>query len=850
MDFKRQNNSKRQFPASLLPRFKVAAPVLAERRAYSRAKSTPINKLFPNSSPSIEYFIQYKEKLALHIAHQVARDLMDAPDFSPGDYKLILKPQDGGKTVFLYESLRHNDIIGLKLIKGEHNGEEVRVAEIRYKKKTSVAQKGVELELGAPRMKAMMSADTYDDALADLYRIMGDKTISPKKQEKLAPMLAALVAEQKGRDYMFFEACGRDPSTVAKAKAILSKIAAETAALEKASILIAKEGESDEKKMSVANYVGALSAWPFPQEQVAAKHFFESLSRGSQGRLGSISNTCLTSVLPNVFGVAILEHTAMDSMSQMQSLLRLLHSQTAPSSEQSLMGAIAEFDAKFVQLHGMIMGASREQADVLAKGAGYDSERWFLKLCSAMNSRRKLLNGLCELEKIADKLVSSKPCRHQAKKLISNMAFNLCRVDAEEIRLLDGFISHADVKAEMKSWQSSESRKSALKNMRPMLESFVKAGSDEAKRAGEYILKEKAYAAKYAAKEHEDTARSNFKDAKAKIDENIYSLILELKDVSPALGDILLGYFRRSKMHVSYKQLEMLSKSPENMLTRLAIAQRLLQMARDPGKKAEYQGLVNSYLDEAASLFSLFWSKYGSRKVIFDVTHPTRYVQEKGFDLVGSPEKHISLGNTHDKLFAEYRTEHKDGQNTLVVTFNGAQHAIGMNFDFVYEAGCIPFDFGESEKNILVDIFGRRITLSDVIPSLSTKGPQAIFRELYHISNHDPWKADEIRLDMSRMSMENARFLSTIALSRNRHSGCVAKFGSTVVENPPLKLDDAAPNTFAPFFAQRYPDAAAGESEARNFAHRQIARRAVAALTANKSYIARAYINSVLAEKD
>ena len=851
MNHKQQGGKSKafQFPASLLKRILPSQPVLAEERHFSRAKSMPINKLFPNSSPSIEYFIQYKEKLALNIAHQVTRDLLDAPDFAPGDYKLILTPQDGGKTVFLYESLRHNDIIGLKLIKGEHNCEEVRVVEIRYKKKTSVAQKGVELELGAPRMKAMMSADTFADAIAEIDKAKADPEIPAWKKEKLAPMRAALEAELWGREEMFLEACGRLPSNVAKAKAILSKISAETEALEKASRLIVKEGDADEKKMSVKYYVGALSAWPFPQEQALAKAFFEALSIGSQRHLKDMSQAYLTEVLPRVYGVAILEHTAMDSVSLLQSLLRLLHSQTPTSAEQPLKDAIAEFDSKFVQLHGMVMGSSREQADVAAQGANYDPERWFLKLCSTMNSRRKLLNELCELEKIADKLTASKPCRHQAKKIIANMAFNLCRVDAEEIRLIEGFIHDPVVKAEMKNWQSHESRKSQLKQIRPLLEIFAKAGNEEAKRAEECIGKEKAHAEKYSSKEGEDTGRADFKNAKAKIDENIHALILELQGVAPALGGILLEYFRRSKMHVSYKQLEMLSKSPENVLTRLAIAQRLFQLSQNPAKKIEYNELVNRYLDEAAATFALLWSNSGSRKAIFDIMRPIRYVQDKGFDLVGNPEKHFSLGNTHDKLFVDYWTEHMDGRNMLSIAFKGAQHTVDLNYDYIYAAGHAPFDFGESEKNIHVDIFGRRITLSDVIPALSTKGSQAIFRELYHISNHDPRKADEIRRDMSSMNTGNARFLSTLALSRNRHSGCVAKFGGTVVENPPLKMDDSAPNTFAPFFAQRYPDAGISEKEAIEFAHLQVAGRAVGALTANKSHIARAYIKSVLAEK-
>jgi hypothetical protein len=400
----------------------------------------------------------------------------------------------------------------------------------------------------------------------------------------------------------------------------------------------------------------------------------------------------------------------------------------------------------------------------------------------------------------------------------------------------------------MKNWQSSESRKSPLKQMKPLLEAFVKAGSEEAKRAEECIQKEREHAKKIASKEGDGTSRHDFKSAKAKIDDNLHTLILELKELAPALGDILLGYFRRSKMHVSYKQLEMLPKSPENMLTRLAIAQRLFNLTSDPAKKIKYNALVNCYLDEAAALFSLFWSNPDSRKAIFEVTHPTRYVRDKGFDIVGSPEKWISIGNTHGKLFAEYRTDNIGGRNMLTVLFQGAQHTIGLDYDYVYAAGHAPFDFGESEKNIHIDIFGRRIALSDVVPSLSTKGPQAIFRELYYISNHDPQKADEIRLDMSRMNMGNSRFLSTLVLARNRHSGCMAKFGGTIVENPPLKLDDNAPNTFAPFFSQRYPDAAMGESEARQFAYRQVARRAVGALTVNKSYIAMEYIKAVLAK--
>jgi len=835
----------RQFPASLLPGFKPAAQPALEEGRYNRAKSKPIKDLFPNSSPSIEYFTQYKEKLALSIARQVAHDLLDAPDFTPGDYKLIFRPEGAGTASFIFESLRHTDIMGIKLIKGKHNGEEVRVAEMRYKKKASVAQKGVELELGAPHIRAVMSADTYSDALSDLEAAMKDGSVSARKKEKLAPMLSALEAEKHGQERMMLEACGRDMARLEKAKGIIARIGEEAAALEKAGAFIANAEESDERKMSVKSHAGAIGLCPFGQGSAQAKLFFGSLSAGSQELLGRISKSCLADVIPRVYGVAILEHTALDSISQLQSLLRLLHSRTEPSAERPLLDAIAEFDSRFVSIHGIIGGSAREQAELAAQGAGYGPERWFLKFCSAVNSRKKLLHEFQGLERAANRL-ASKAGRHQAKKIIANMAFNLCRMDADEAGLLESFANHPSVRKDMKAWRSKEYRKTPLKGMQPALDGFLKAAADEAKRAGAFLGRE----AEADANGHDasNTSRYRFKDEKKRIDERMHSLLAELRAAAPALGDILTGYFRRSKMHVGYKQLEMLPKSPQNALTRLAIAQRLYEMEADPARKEEYAKRLEGYLGEAAALFALFWSSHGSRKGIFWATKPTRYLQEKGFDMVGDPEKCISTGNTTGKLEVGYKVEQLEGKNSMVFTFNGARHAIGLDFGQIYEAGCLPLDFGASEKEIHEDIFGRRITLGDVMPMLGAKGPQAVFYDLYRMAARDPGKFEEIRAGMTGMEMGNARFLSTIGISRNRHSGCVAKFGGTVAENLPLKYDGQAPNTLSLLISQRYPRAQDDGADARNFAYQQMAKRAVGALTVNKSRIAREYIRSVLAE--
>lgn len=849
----KQQNGKRQFHSSILPSFKPSLP--AAEPIYDRTKSKPLRELFPRSSPGVEYFIQYKERLALQIAHRVAHDLLDAQEFQPGDYKLILKPENGGRAAFLFESLRHIDIIGIKLIRGRHNGEEVRVAEIRYKKKTSVAQKGMELELGAPRMKAMMGPDTASDALADLRAAMDDPSVSPRKKEKLSPLLAALEAEKHGQERMFIEACGNDPERVRKAKGIISEISSQVLALEKAAPEIANAEEGDERKMAVASHVGALEICPLCLEPPQAKQLFDSLSKGSQQLLGYVSKSYLTEALPGAYGVAILEHTAIDTINQMQSVLRLMHSQTAPSADAPLCRLIAEFDAKFEQLHQMVAGAARELSQLPAEGAGYGAERWFLKLCSTLNSRRKLLRELGELEKLANRL-ESKPCRQHMKKATANMAFNLCRAGADETSLLGSFFHHQDVMREMKKWQAKEYRKTPLQKMQPEIERFLKVAAEEGARAEGHFARE-AEAEESGGEGRKNgkscnEARQSFKSRKAEIDAKIYSLIGRLKaeEAAPALGAILEEYFRRSKMHVSYKQLEALCSSPQNMLTRLAIAKKLSEIEPDVAKRKEYGALAERYLDDAAGLFALFWGSHGSRKAILGITKPTRYVQEKGFDVAGDPEKLIGQGNTTSKLVAEYRAVKVGGWNELSFSFMGAVHAIPMDNDYVYDAGYLPFDFGESEKNIRNDIYGRSVPLSELMPGISIKGPQAIFIGLYRLANRNPVKFTEVLEDMKGMEMGNARFPSTIALARNRHSGCVAKYGGLEMENLPLKCDASAKNTFAASFPILYPDAAAGEADAREFILQQVARRAVGSLTVNKARIAREYIRSVLAEKD
>ena len=850
-----------------------------QERPYERRVSKPIVALFPNSYSSVDCFIQDKKRMCLSAVHIVGRTLLNAVNYVPGDYKFLFKPASGGKTAFLFESLVHKDLVGLMLMQGEHNGQEVRVLEMRYKKKTSMAQKGVELELGEPHMKAEMSGVTVGDAIAGLNDVLGDPGVDLKKKERLsAELSSALEAERYGQESMFAEACSNNAETVAKARALLGEISsgvnalnnakrhlseAEIApgadsaeneaagAIQKAKALISSltgDKDSKDRKISIGAYVGALDAWPFQASEgkdgapgeAFPEAFYDSLSQGSRSMLGYISKEYVTDVLPNVAGVAILEHTAIDSISQLQNLLRLIHSKTPPDREGPLLGKMLEMDARFVSLYGMVKGISRELNEISLHKGQYSSKQWFLKLCGFVEARRGMLAELRALEKTVDGLEHDAPYRTQAKKIITNMAFNLCRVDKGEHQLLGSYLENKAVHAELRGAQAFKSGR--MGGMHDRMASFIAAARQESERAGQYLPDSKS------AQERSDSpSRKRFKDGKAQADEKIYAKILELQALAPALGDILLSDYRRSKSHVSYKQGEVISESPENHLTRMRIAQRLYELTGDE----RYATAVEKYLDDASRLFALVWSSHRSRGRIIDTVKPICYLQEKGFDIVGAPEKHIRNGNTQPELSVEYRLIFEQGNASLVFSFDGKEHSLNANEASPYDTNRLPFDMGELEKNIHIDIYGERVSLVDIMPPGTGKNAYDMFRGIYLTASANPEKFEEIRADMAGKNMENARFLSTLATSKHRHSGNMAKFGDVLVENLPLKINANGTNSFETYLKNpvHYPDFEQSSAEAKEFALQQIARRLVVSLAVNKWDFVKEYIQGVLAEK-
>ena len=816
-------------------------------RKYERA-SKQLYELFPSSHAPIGNFIKQKAWLQLAIAHEVAESLLLSEAFSAGDYKLALTPKNGGRAAIVFESLLHEDRFGLKFMEGEYNGTRVRVAEMRFKKDASVAQKGLELELGEPLMKAMLRPVTYSEVLAELASVMADKSVSPKKKEKLSYLLSALEAERQGQARMFSEACEGDPKKINEAHKILKNISTAISLLEKAKKELGNGEGTNGNEIAIKQYVSALERWPFPRDAKLASRFYDALSISNQAQLGYISKEYVTRALPLTFGVAAFEYTAIDSLSQLQSLLRLMHAKTPHSKEGALNEKIAQFDAKFTQLFGMITGISREQGEVGKVGGEYDSARWFTKMCSFVNTRRRLLAELSSLEAMADELDHELPYRTQTKKVIVNMAFNLCRIGKEEAELMESFIRHPLVELELK--KSSAFKNAPLNDISDRLRVFVKGAKKEAECSQAHLPN------KEDGKQQSmngANGRDRFKQQKAQADKEILDNIDRLREIAPALGDILLADFRRSKAHVGYKQGETLSSSPENHLTRLRIAQRLGELTGKP----EYYENVSGYLRDTSKFFSMLWGNNNDspkernhvREHMLAIIKPSLYLQEKGFDLVGDPEKQIRQGNTTKKIDVGYYVTSDNGKTVINFEFADLKRKIVLDKGSLFEANHSSFDSEQEEKTIHADIYGQRISLSNFIQKTGI-GTREMFRDIYHVATRGPSEFEEMRSDMMNMNMQNARFLSTLVAQSHFHSGNIAAFGEEIVHNLPRMLDPSGENSFATKLKEEYPDFAARAIDAKQFTHQQIARRIVTGLGVNKAYFAQVYIKAVLAEND
>jgi len=797
--------------------------------ALGSVASRTTASLFPKSYPFIRVFTAYKEKLLLEVAREMSRTFLESGKLPANDLKVILMPTHGKKTSFIFPSIYHDDILGIKLIEGQKDGQPLTIASMRLKKSSSAAQKGIMLEGGAPILSVEIHDDTLDNVDAALK--LAAKHATPAQAETLARIRYYSDIERAGREKMLLEACGQNADKVKQAKGIIAKIGELSQKLESEKSKIGASLFNYSGKADLGSLVWAAESWPFYGDQQESKAFFESLSPESQAYLGKWSRTYALETLPKVFGVSLLEHTALDSMSYIQSMLRLIHSNATPFKETALLEKISQFDDEFVQLAEIVRGVSKEQDELMLSISAEDSGRWFSKLCSLGGKRKKMLSMLQRLEGIVGCIDHVPPYSEHIKKMLSNMGVNLCRISGEEADLWASALLH--IEKDFKS--DSFAKNSHLAHVPKGMRNFIKAAKNEAKASGLASLRTDIKA-----------DRDRFKKIKASIDKGIILQLNALNGISPVLTDIIQTDMNRAKSHIGYKQGERLSPSIMNHVTRLRIAEGLAQGATGE-KKAEYAALTEKYLLETAELFAALWGDKDVQTDMARIMKPARHIQTKAFDIVGDPQKHIAEGNTHTEIVARYEFYSEGGQKYLGLSFEGMRCSIPINTDQLYDAGHVHASEVESQKQLIQDVYGKERSLQEIVPEYRDGVPPSeFFRKLYGVATNDAGWFNRTRDIFLSTNYDTPQVLSSLSkLSRN--SGVAVSFGGRIIENKALKIDPGAANELKEFVNSAYPGGyEEGYSGVMRFAYQQIARRMVWSLTINKPYLMGQMIKSAM----
>lgn len=876
------NPFKKHIPTSTIPTKDLCEP-------------KNIDALFPKSSYHIKLFNDYHNKLMIEILLNVAKEYVTSNDFKKGNYKIVLIPKIKEQEIhFLHESMIHQDTLGMKLIFGMYNKIPILLSEFRFKKSASLQQKSLELDGASPILKLEPPTEDLHETIKKIDKItekIGSK-ITNEQKEALGAVIAFLRAEEEGQKKILSLFCNNE-----KKHEQFKKILSEIGALSQKQIEVQSKmnniGKEENKNLDLDSFCGAASKCPIGEKNpeynplyrpaITPKEFYEALPQSAQAFASNWAMNYLKTMADKLKGAALLDSgSIIKTIGRFQQQIVLSHSKLEKSKEENFLNKIAGnseigIDSRLVIIKSKVYALEKSIAQLMPliqaikeldkltneikndKGKKplqkdkqerinelkrkIDSEvskmNLFLKVFQIIEHRKNILFHLSKIEEAVEKLNHDEPDKLQMKKILAHIAFNLCRIRAEEYLQWKDFWTNKEIENLLKSSKFREN--SNLKGLYNLSKNFLNASEEESKIVSKIEMEIKNM-----------SARTEYKKLLSTIDYNIISKIRELREAGfVAHADILMEDLELSKTHVNYKQGDALSPKPLNHISTLRLMTWLVNKYPENN---EYKTQLEQHISKTAAFFDLCMNKPETQKIIEVILSHTSHVQSKAFDMVAGdwsdPEKIIKSNKSTESIKIEYDVLKDEKGNFLMLYLKNKEIRIDLPETMPYDWADEPNpEILKLEKNPLEEIYGSKYPTEKLIPDYQKINPKELFKRFYDLAFSSQQKISEIKADLNTFNMENARALSTLA-TKNRYSGCVANFGGFYVENPPLLFNnDIGYNTFLEKIQKIYPNFERDKEDIDYFIKQQIAFKFMSKFTIHQAQIAYIYVSSILANK-
>jgi len=790
---------------------RISAGSDTKRKVLPEAEPDPSAPSFSRSRLLLKSFVQYKDRLLLLAAYRISKSILFNKSIGNGDFTLLLRPEEGGRTKFIHGALDSTDTIGVRIVRGSHNGKEISIASFRKKHKVSHIQKILEAVGGKPYSPVEIKTVSFSQAIATLESLYKSHQHDPEKKAKLGMLLGVAMAENDGRNSLLMQFCGHDSEKFKCMHSIFKEIGQlvrkmqtiETQRMESLSIT--------EDHLSVSKTVGSASQWPLSASQ--AQLILKRCTVEQRNFFLDWAQRYALTAFPRSLGVELLEKTCKESLDDLQGLLLLIFSKT--DKKGVFFTTTEQFDKIFQALASMV-DSSDAHMKKLKSWVHSDPALWLGAVCELAEKRKKILDKLLELEKISDSFHHELPYRKQMSLSLANIAVNLCGMGKEEVELWKEFASNKSLVSMLKSSKETNAMlKSATK--------FLSAAKREEEAIRELTGGVKA-------------VREKYRLERISNEQQVLKKLTDLGMISIRLSNRLYEVYSDTKSHVSYKQRELPSSEiADAYFTRV----RLMLMLKDSMLPDKFARGLEDCFRQNTNLFREFDATPELKREILQHIGSLLHIDHKGFDVEPDVSSLLTHGFRNQPIRVSYWLTEEIGPksggptNILNLQFLNQHLKVELRSSLPYDEDFITGDFlAQSGEKFDEGIYGHKVALSDLIGPISGNNLEEIYSKVFQISTSETEKYLAMRKKLAKKDMESAHYLSTFASEEN-FSGTIT---SSLGRNLPIALDACKPNSFLEGLKSEYPDFETEAKEVQEYILKKAAIRILRHLHANLPY--------------
>lgn len=800
-------------------------------------------QVFPTTSHELLADKFLKRNITVDALRHIANSLVARGEREKTDYRVLLQPREGTAPISFFGLSSVDDKLGIRTGFGTMPcGADVQFAFYRRKDGYSSAEK----QRGERLIQIENKPVDLPEAIRFITEIERDGRVQLEIESRvrLADYGAYLKNELEMRNVFLSNSCKSNPAyhSLENLLSRYGKAAAEVNALEKGFVekqamelerlysYLSKPASAIKKLLSHSQtYEEAAAAsrksvfipllfraalkWPAPQNDApekAAAHFIGRLQMDNAAReaFGKWCSRYAQDVLPKTLGVEFLERNMSDRMDDIRRQFEFALLVANDNQRGELVKNQGEFDRAFHSIRGIVKKID-SVFKRLKRGTGSPEEA-FAMICTLADRRASLL---LQLEALSpNRAYVDRNCANEIDKALLDMAANLCRVGKEESAMWRELLG---------KWGGALKSDKAGKAYASSIKEFISASDSECELVGGYLAQESESRKKFKA---ELTVLKKRRDAIAD----------EASALSAAAGAHLRLKKEETEEHINYKQGER-----PTQFAKYAYFNRLLCL--DMQKDDIDSQLYGEELARALSDNEAILSKIGSINVLTEIWEDIEkmlYTKNRGFDLapdVGGLKERGYRGNDLEvKYWFSVKTDRNGiDEDVLNLEFHNTVVQIDMVHYLPYDENYKPPAHPLNDSRPLYErIYGNRLLLSDIIGAVSLQDNLgAIYRRLYYAGYGNPGLYESVENDLKSASMQNARYLSTLAI-QGFGGGCAT---NSLGSANPAVLEDGKGDMVA-HLKKAYPSYKSDAADVDAYRKMKVARRIFSRLTSNIPY--------------